>query len=131
MAENFRPIAALPVDRPIQEKFLKYLFAVVVAVLTSTVAVASTDGSFKPKAGFVPDALTATAIAEAVLSPIYGRNSIVKQKPYNVSLKDEVWTVEGTSWWHICRAYSIGQRRNPPCFTFEINGQKQLFASAL
>jgi hypothetical protein len=96
MAENFRPIAALPVDRPIQEKFLKYLFAVVVAVLTSTVAVASTDGSFKPKAGFVPDALTATAIAEAVLSPIYGRNSIVKQKPYNVSLKDEVWTVEGT-----------------------------------
>jgi hypothetical protein len=93
---RFRPEAALSVDRPIKEKFLKYLFAVLVAVLTSTVAVASADGSFKPKAGFIPDALTATAIAEAVLSPIYGRASIVKQKPYNVSLKNEVWTVEGT-----------------------------------
>ena len=44
---------------------------------------------------FVPNAETAIKIAEAIWLPIYG-DKILKNKPYQASLKDNIWIVEGT-----------------------------------
>ena len=52
--------------------------------------------SFHPKAGFVPDRDTAIAVAEAVLTPIYGRDKVQAERPYNAKLDGEVWTVTGS-----------------------------------
>lgn len=53
--------------------------------------------SVRPAAGFVPDSSTAVRIAEAVLAPVYGGVAVERQRPFTASLKDEVWTVEGTN----------------------------------
>ena len=55
-----------------------------------------TRDPFVPKAGFVPDALTAETIADAVLAPIYGYHELRHEKPYKINLVNEVWIVEGT-----------------------------------
>jgi hypothetical protein len=52
--------------------------------------------SFQPEGGFVPNEITAIRIAEAVLIPIYGEKKINSEKPFKITLKDDVWTVEGT-----------------------------------
>jgi hypothetical protein len=49
-----------------------------------------------PKNGFVPDETTAIAVAEAILTPIYGKSVIYEEKPYRVSLHNNVWTVTGS-----------------------------------
>jgi hypothetical protein len=49
-----------------------------------------------PKDGYVPDADTAIKIAVVVWSRIYGEREIAEQKPYRASLKDGVWTVQGS-----------------------------------
>jgi hypothetical protein len=49
-----------------------------------------------PDDGFVPDAKTAIQIALAVWTPIYGEKVLATEKPYHASLKDGVWTVEGS-----------------------------------
>lgn len=49
-----------------------------------------------PSAGFIPDAETAIRIAVAIWEPIYGRKQIESQKPYQASLKNGIWTVEGS-----------------------------------
>jgi hypothetical protein len=51
---------------------------------------------FVPKAGFVPDALTAETIADAVLAPVYGYRELRHEKPYKINLVHDVWIVEGT-----------------------------------
>jgi hypothetical protein len=49
-----------------------------------------------PDAGFVPDAVTATKIAEVIWLPIYGKK-IYSKKPFVATLKnDSIWVVEGT-----------------------------------
>lgn len=52
--------------------------------------------SYIPANGFVPDEQTAIAIAEAVLAPIYGKQAIEAQKPYQVARTGDIWTVRGT-----------------------------------
>jgi hypothetical protein len=47
-------------------------------------------------AGFVPDEVTATRIAEAVWIPIYGRKQIEEERPFVATLSNGVWTVTGT-----------------------------------
>lgn len=54
-----------------------------------------TQQSFVPIGGFVPDAVTACRIAEAVLLPVYGREVVQLQMPLSARLQDAVWTVEG------------------------------------
>jgi hypothetical protein len=49
-----------------------------------------------PQAGVVPDATTAVRIAEAVLAPVYGEETIAKEKPFTATLKGDTWTVEGS-----------------------------------
>jgi hypothetical protein len=52
--------------------------------------------SYTPPGGFVPDAQTAIRIAQAILVPIYGDESIEREKPLVATLDGNVWTVRGT-----------------------------------
>jgi hypothetical protein len=61
-----------------------------------TLAAEAPKHSYKPAGGYVPDAKTAIRIAVAVWEPIYGEKQIGKQKPYQATLTNGVWTVEGT-----------------------------------
>jgi hypothetical protein len=70
--------------------------ALFILFATSVVALAAPEDKFQPKGGFVPDADTAIKIAVAVWSPIYGAEHIAGEKPYHATLKDGVWTVEGS-----------------------------------
>jgi hypothetical protein len=46
---------------------------------------------------YVPDAETAVRIAEAVCEPIYGRERVVGQRPFEASLNNKsVWVVRGS-----------------------------------
>jgi hypothetical protein len=56
---------------------------------------ASTPG-FQPKAGIVPDAQTAIAIAIAVWNPVYGEKKIASEKPYQAVLNSGKWTITGS-----------------------------------
>jgi hypothetical protein len=56
---------------------------------------ARVERSYIPTNGYVPDEATAAAVAEAILVPIYGKESIDRQKPFFVSLEKDVWTVSG------------------------------------
>jgi NTF2 fold immunity protein len=51
--------------------------------------------NYVPTAGYVPNEKVAARIAEAVLSEIYGDKQIRKQLPFNVTLKGDVWFVNG------------------------------------
>jgi NTF2 fold immunity protein len=51
---------------------------------------------FECNGGVVADKETAIRIAEAILSPVYGEKAIREQRPYQVTLKDGKWTVDGT-----------------------------------
>jgi hypothetical protein len=51
---------------------------------------------YKQKWGYVPDSATAVKIAEQVLIPVYGKKQIISERPFNATLKDDVWFVEGT-----------------------------------
>jgi hypothetical protein len=49
-----------------------------------------------PARGYVPDAVTAVKIAEAVLVPVYGEERIRSEEPFNANLEGDIWTVSGT-----------------------------------
>lgn len=51
---------------------------------------------YRPKEGFVPDSSTAIKVAEAVLIPVYGQKQIQSEEPFTATLKNGVWTVQGT-----------------------------------
>jgi NTF2 fold immunity protein len=53
--------------------------------------------SYRPERGFVPDEATAVAIAEAVWLPIYGKETLDKERPFKAILNGDVWTVTGTA----------------------------------
>jgi hypothetical protein len=76
-------------------KALRAIVATSVLVFTSVLAQQSAPYSFRPKAGFVPDQITALKIAEAVWLPIYGAE-IYNKRPFTAKLKGDVWVVEGT-----------------------------------
>lgn len=48
-----------------------------------------------PADGYVPDATTATSIAEAVLIPIYGKQNIQGEKPFKAVLTNGIWILTG------------------------------------
>jgi len=52
--------------------------------------------SFVPRAGMIPDSLTAVRVAEAVLTPVYGLQEVEGQRPLVATLVDSVWIVHGT-----------------------------------
>ena len=51
---------------------------------------------FECMGGVVGDKETAIGITEAILCPIYGKEAIQGQRPYQVTLNDGKWTVDGT-----------------------------------
>jgi len=61
----------------------------------SATALRGQKHNYKPKAGYVPDAKTAIRIAEAVLSPIYGEEKILAERPFTAKLKNGTWIVQG------------------------------------
>lgn len=71
------------------------LLGIMVAV---TMAASAQDlpYSYKPAAGYVPDATTAIRIAVAVWEPIYGEKVIASEKPYRATLKNGRWLVESS-----------------------------------
>jgi hypothetical protein len=52
--------------------------------------------SFVPREGYVPDAATAVAIAEAVLTPVYGKEIVLSERPFKATLRANIWTVAGS-----------------------------------
>jgi hypothetical protein len=64
------------------------------------------------KRNYVPDATTASKIAEAVLIPVYGQALVESEKPYNAKLTGEVWTVKSTLW---CASAQAPGTKNNSC----------------
>src|SRR5690348_9092929 len=54
------------------------------------------QAGFVPKEGFVPNGDVARAIAEAVLSPVYGKQTIISERPFKAKLDGDVWVVSGS-----------------------------------
>ncbi len=75
---------------------MKAYMAAFSILLVTVAALCQSEASYIPEAGFVPDPKTAIAIAEAVLVPVYGKKQIESERPFTATLKDDVWTVEGT-----------------------------------
>lgn len=59
------------------------------------VAVGHEEHSVKPDAGFIPNQVTATRVAEAILIPIYGQEQIESERPFSAQLEGSTWKVEG------------------------------------
>jgi hypothetical protein len=70
-------------------------FALAFASAIDATAADSQSGYTPPK-GFVPDAVTAQAIARAVLIPIYGAEHIKGEEPLMATREGDVWTINGT-----------------------------------
>ena len=70
-------------------------------VLYLAIPLAAQPG-YVPRAGFVPDAATAIAVARAVLIPIYGAPNIRAEEPLVAKRDRDVWTVTGTMQCHNC-----------------------------
>jgi hypothetical protein len=75
---------------------MKYALVLLCAIFCLSSNVMADNHSYVPDAGFVPDERTATQIAEAVLTPIYGAEAVKQERPFTASLKDGVWTVVGS-----------------------------------
>lgn len=58
--------------------------------------IATSHSYVPPRAGIVPDATTATAIAYAIGVPVFGKKQMDDEQPFRADLKDGVWTVLGT-----------------------------------
>ena len=70
--------------------------ATLVGFAAGTAGSQQSQRGYVPPNGFVPDAATAAAVAEAVLIPVYGQRDIASERPFTARLRGEVWTVEGT-----------------------------------
>lgn len=69
------------------------------ALLVASVAIpafAASEFFYEPPQGFVPNKETAIAIAVAIWTPIYGREQIESEKPFNAALRGDTWYVTGT-----------------------------------
>ncbi len=65
-------------------------------VLVSTASLAQPRHNYAPPNGVVPNEETAVRIAEAVLSPVYGRSLIESERPFHAMLAGDIWTVTGS-----------------------------------
>ena len=90
-------------------KYLPLGFLLGLLLLTSKAALAQTNHEalrrktqaskpkYVPAAGYVPTADVAKKIAEAVWVPIYGKEHIEEEKPFQAVLtNNEVWVVQGS-----------------------------------
>lgn len=75
---------------------LRLAFAVAYLVASVAQGQQSVRHNVQPTSGYVPDAVTAIRIAVAVWEPIYGKEQIEKEKPYQATLIDGVWVIKGS-----------------------------------
>ena len=75
---------------------MKTLPVLFVTLLLTTIAFSQGEAGYIPKTGFVPDSDTAVRVAEALLVPVYGKEHIESERPFTATLKNDVWTVEGS-----------------------------------
>jgi hypothetical protein len=109
---------------------MKYVTALLLLVVAVSGPVRAQDPipspvGYVPQNGFAPDEGTATAIAEAVLIPIFGEKTIRQEEPFSASLSLGVWTVKGT----MPKAYNVGGvavvklRKSDACILFVSHGK--------
>lgn len=72
------------------------IIALYASVSATPLAAEPSAHSHMPKEGFVPNQSAAIAIAVAVWVPIYGEQTISRQRPYIARLVDDTWIVEGS-----------------------------------
>jgi len=65
------------------------------ALFAAVAAAAGAQENVVPANGYVPDAVTAIAIARAVLVPIYGQRRIDAEEPLTARRDGDTWEVEG------------------------------------
>lgn len=64
--------------------------------LKSTLADMSKDNFLEGKRIIIKDSVTAISVAEPILFSIYGKDNIIKQRPYETFLIDKYWIINGT-----------------------------------
>ena len=75
---------------------LRFRSAFIVLAMVATMTSARSDEhKYIPPDGFLPDAHTAIAVAEAILTPIYGEAQVKTQRPFVATLENGFWTVTG------------------------------------
>jgi hypothetical protein len=77
-------------------RYLKWMPLAALPLLLIAATTRTSQHSYVPPDGFVPDSATAARIAEAVWIPIYGEANIRRQRPFRAELHNGVWTVTGT-----------------------------------
>ena len=70
-------------------------YYIVFTCLIVSFCVAAEPQGYRPPDGFIPNENTAIRVAEAVLIPIFGEETILKERPFSAKLKNEIWTVTG------------------------------------
>lgn len=70
--------------------------ALAAVVQTASAGVEKTAKGYVPPDGFIPTAQTAIAVAEAVLIPVYAKDQIESESPFNAVLDGNVWVVTGS-----------------------------------
>jgi hypothetical protein len=71
----------------------------IIALILMGITVSAADipiHRYVPDAGFVPDSTTAISIAEAVLIPIYGKETIERERPFSAKVNNGMWSVTGS-----------------------------------
>jgi hypothetical protein len=72
------------------------ILRILLTIVSGFSVVAPCRADFVPKEGYVPNAEVAIKIAVAVWEPIYGAEAVAREKPYRATLKEGVWTVQGS-----------------------------------
>ena len=78
------------------KKLVTKLLVITLLVVGGVAFAQSGRRGFVPGSGFVPDAITALKIAEAVLTPVYGQDVIASEHPFRAVLKGNIWIVTGS-----------------------------------
>lgn len=76
--------------------FVLLVFLIIGGTRTFLWAEECQQHNYKPKNGYIPNATVAIKIAEAILTPIYGEETINMEKPFNAELVGNIWRVTGT-----------------------------------
>jgi len=80
----------------VKQRIVTFIAVPLVALSSALAQETNPPHNYKPSQGYVPNAETAIRIALAVWEPIYGKKPIDSEKPYRATLKNGVWTVEGS-----------------------------------
>ena len=89
----FASCSAKTKDNHVQEKTEQQANYIIDENLTSN-NYSDFEGYF-PKTGLVPTADIAFQIAETILKNIYGEETIEREKPFYINLKNDIWIIEG------------------------------------